>query len=540
MDPSKAPSKEKDDNMKVESGPGSNTEGDDQRKTYGATRGQETEYVALRTVPVIVKNGNKRIPVNCLLDEGSDTSYINEDVIEALGLHGAKTEINVKVANDETVTFMSSTFDVGLESTDGRVDTTITVQSSKKICGGMKPVNWIKIKHNWQHLQKIYFPKLVTGRRVDILLGADHHELMYSMKEVVGEHGQPSARLCPLGWTAVGKVNERHADELPLAAEAVGKNCYMDDLMPSVESSSQAIETRQQLTTLGDKAKFHIPSIGEIHEETNPVQWKYVPTSSNPADHGTRGLTVTELKENELWWNRPEFLKESRDKWPEEKFAEQNAQVFAEMKPERKGDAVCFNATQEDEREEEWHLKPSRFSKWYRLSLTKRLELGLSLVRVRAWVHRFIANCRKLKKDRVSGELTANELQGVEEIIIREAQMEVYCQEITALKEKKSLPKRSSILNLTPIWKDGLLRSNTRLRYSEDLSEEIKYPIILSKRHPVTKLIVKYHHESEGHRMGDVSINDKFQPLVKKYPNGIEIGSQSSAYAATDSRKCRV
>ena len=153
-DSSKAPSNEKDDNMKVESGPGSNTEGDGQQKTYGATRGQETEYVAFRTVPVIVKNGNKRIPVNCLLNEGSDTSYINEVVIEALGLHGAKTEINVKVANDETVTFMSSTFDVGLESTDGHVDTTITVQSSKKICGGMKPVNWIKIKHNWQHLQK--------------------------------------------------------------------------------------------------------------------------------------------------------------------------------------------------------------------------------------------------------------------------------------------------------------------------------------------------------------------------------------------------
>ena len=42
---------------------------------------------------------------------------------------------------------------------------------------------------------------------MDILLGADHHELMYSMKEVVGEQGQPSARLCPLGWTAFGKVN---------------------------------------------------------------------------------------------------------------------------------------------------------------------------------------------------------------------------------------------------------------------------------------------------------------------------------------------
>ncbi|CAB4008450.1 Hypothetical predicted protein [Paramuricea clavata] len=137
----------------------------------GSGQGGRTFYGKSVGVPVIVKNGNKRIPVNCLLDEGSDMSYINEDVIEALGLHGAKTEINGKVANDETVTFMSSTFDVGLQSTDGHVDTTITVQSSKKICG------------------------------------ADHHELMCSMKEVVGEHGQPSARPCLLRWTAVGKVN---------------------------------------------------------------------------------------------------------------------------------------------------------------------------------------------------------------------------------------------------------------------------------------------------------------------------------------------
>ena len=53
----------------------------------------------MQTVPVIVKNGNKRLHVNCLLDEGSDTSYVNDDLIEALGLHGAKTEINLKVAN---------------------------------------------------------------------------------------------------------------------------------------------------------------------------------------------------------------------------------------------------------------------------------------------------------------------------------------------------------------------------------------------------------------------------------------------------------
>ena len=44
----------------------------------------------------------------------------------------------------------------------------------------------------------------------------------------------------------------------PLAAAAVKKNCYMDDLMPSVENISTAKDMRQQLTDLGDKANFHI------------------------------------------------------------------------------------------------------------------------------------------------------------------------------------------------------------------------------------------------------------------------------------------
>lgn len=49
---------------------------------------------------------------------------------------------------------------------------------------------------------------------------------------------------------------------------------------------------------------------------------------------------------------------------------------------------------------------------------------------------------------------------------------------------------------------EGMLRANTRLRFSDDLPEETKFPIILPKNHPVTKLIVKYHHEKEGHEMG--------------------------------------
>ncbi|PFX26254.1 hypothetical protein AWC38_SpisGene9058 [Stylophora pistillata] len=35
--------------------------------------------------------------------------------------------------------------------------------------------------------------------------------------------------------------------------------------------------------------------VGEIHECSAPSQWRYVPTNANPADYGTRGLTVEDL-----------------------------------------------------------------------------------------------------------------------------------------------------------------------------------------------------------------------------------------------------
>ena len=77
------------------------TEGDASTHTATMETAQTREkVVALQTVPLILKNGNKRILVNCFLDEGSDTTYINEDLVEELGVKGRKELITVNVAND--------------------------------------------------------------------------------------------------------------------------------------------------------------------------------------------------------------------------------------------------------------------------------------------------------------------------------------------------------------------------------------------------------------------------------------------------------
>ena len=148
--------------------------------------------------------------MNCLLDKRSNTTYINEEVVNELGLTGAKERIEVKVANDQTISFMSNTFTIGVEGTDGRVNTEIVAKTSEKICGGMKDVNWLTIKQNWNHVKEIPFPTSAKGNQIDVLFGADHYELMYSMKEIVGNKNEPVARLFPLGWTAVGKIEQRN------------------------------------------------------------------------------------------------------------------------------------------------------------------------------------------------------------------------------------------------------------------------------------------------------------------------------------------
>ena len=64
------------------------TEGDTdgQTTTLNTIERHEERIIALRTVPTILKHGKRRILVNCFLDEGSDTTYVNEAVIKMLGI----------------------------------------------------------------------------------------------------------------------------------------------------------------------------------------------------------------------------------------------------------------------------------------------------------------------------------------------------------------------------------------------------------------------------------------------------------------------
>ena len=56
--------------------------------------------------------------------------------------------------------------------------------------------------------------------------------------------------------------------------------------------------------------------VAEILESTSVDQWRYLPGEQNPADYGTRGLSVSLLKES-VWLTGPVWLLDDETNWPQ-------------------------------------------------------------------------------------------------------------------------------------------------------------------------------------------------------------------------------
>jgi hypothetical protein len=63
--------------------------------------------------------------------------------------------------------------------------------------------------------------------------------------------------------------------------------------------------------------------VGEIQTFTEPRQWLHVPGVANPADIGTRPISITELCDCQAWWQGPEFLRSDVTEWPKTKIIQE-------------------------------------------------------------------------------------------------------------------------------------------------------------------------------------------------------------------------
>ena len=134
-----------------------------------------------------------------------------------------------------------------------------------------------------------------------------------------------------------------------------------------------------------------------------------------------------------------------------------------------------------------------------RLDLT-RYPSWTRLTRVSATVNRFLENCHLPSMLHKKAALGPEEIITSEMQFIRLAQQEEFQDEIQALKSGKGLHGKSKLLPLKPVLdEEGVLRCDGRLKFADCLPWETRYPIILSRNHQITKLIIKDTHEKNQH-----------------------------------------
>ena len=210
--------------------------------------------------------------------------------------------------------------------------------------------------------------------------------------------------------------------------------------------------------------KFHIfvaNRVQRIRACTDPNQWHYVPTESNPADFASRGLSAKEIQ-NTCWFSGPTFL------W------EKNVKMIRDQSPElQANDPEVRNATTllqiqmpaSTNRQFDWNERLSHCSSWN------------MAVRVVARIGR-LTKCMKFPK-----ELSLGEIQNAKHHIIRGLQRTL---------------SREELRNLDAFQKDSIIRVGGRLGRSSLPTDE-RHPIVLPQKGHLIRLIIAHHHRNVKH-----------------------------------------
>ena len=237
--------------------------------------------------------------------------------------------------------------------------------------------------------------------------------------------------------------------------------------------------------------------VQEIQEIIPPEQWQYCPGQSNPADLLTRGESLSSLIHNKTWWSGPEWLAESRKKWPTEKNSVPSLEDLRVpqrnmLLSEAKKMATTMTSTESFQLED-------RFETWQKL------------VRVTAWILKWL----RLHGRPKLGYLSADEIKDAEHTLIKRVQKNAFPDEMKELEEGKQVPKTSRIVKLDPKINRDLLVVGGRLQFAL-IPEEAKHQVILPQKNTLTEKLVLHIHCKANHAGPETTlgiIRQRFWPL---------------------------
>lgn len=228
---------------------------------------------------------------------------------------------------------------------------------------------------------------------------------------------------------------------------------------------------------------------------TDVKSWRHCPGIENPADIGSRECLASELVSSSLWWKGPAWLQSSPKDSPkfgavsDEELTEECSREFKETEPNSENvahAATTVNLTKE----------PTRIKT---IKLTEAIDCeqfngATKLFRVTALSLKFIRNLKAARNQRrelqnTKPTLTVEEISEAKRLWIREIQ--------ESIKHEKNFENLKKQLGLYS-GEDDILRCKGRLG-NAPLDIATRYPILLPRRHHVTRLIVEACHRTVNH-----------------------------------------
>ncbi|XP_045132204.1 uncharacterized protein LOC123516668 [Portunus trituberculatus] len=221
--------------------------------------------------------------------------------------------------------------------------------------------------------------------------------------------------------------------------------------------------------------------VSSILEFSCREEWHHVSSLDNPADLGTRGISLSSLVSNSLWWKGPEFLL-NPPVTPPPVCNEEDLELSETAKADLTStNTIASKIVTTVTTEPNCDLPAGPFT------LTNCSSLKQAVTRT-AWIRRFCYNLRHPLEERKVGPLYPDERREALHFWIRLAQEKTYAADMDALRKGVLLPCHSSLSKVRPcLCTDELLRAT--LLTNEPLV------IILPDLSYITTLIV-----DEAHR----------------------------------------
>ena len=258
---------------------------------------------------------------------------------------------------------------------------------------------------------------------------------------------------------------------------------------PSVTFWTDSTDVLYWLWNSKPRKVFVENRVSAILALSQPHQWRHVKGTENPADLGTRGISIAAVARSEMWRCGPPHIIEGS---PYVQHEATSLQLSSEAKGEDKEEnrrKVVATAT----------TVTCPTTKRDRLFDITRCSTLKKVVERTAWIKRFTFNSRHKSKDRRSGPLTPEERQKALEFWIREAQDNAYHSELRSVEEGVLLPVGSPLTKLRPqLNEEGILCAIPR-------THEPPLPILPEFAH-VTMLIIDEAHRRCFHQNTRVTL----------------------------------